>query len=52
MYNFTEQTLVHMVRDNEGENQIYAPLNFYLSLSMLSELSEGEAREEIQKVLW
>ena len=50
-YDFTEQTFAHIIRDNEGKNQIYAPFNFYLSLSMLNELSEGEAREEIQKAL-
>lgn len=50
-YDFTEQTFAQVVRDNEGKNLIYAPLNFYLSLSMLNELSEGEAREEIQKAL-
>lgn len=50
-YDFTEQSLAHVFRDNKGENQIYAPLNLYLSLSMLSELSEGEAKEEIQEVL-
>jgi len=50
-YDFTEQTFAHIIRDNKGKNQIYAPFNFYLSLSMLNELSEGEAREEIQKAL-
>lgn len=50
-YDFTEQTFAQVIRDNEGQNQIYAPLNFYLSLSMLNELSEGEAKEEIQKAL-
>lgn len=50
-YDFTEQTFAQIIRDNEVGNQIYAPLNFYQSLSMLYEISEGEARKEIQKVL-
>lgn len=50
-YDFTEQTSVHVFRENVSKNQIYAPLNWYLALSVLSELSAGEAREEIQEVL-
>lgn len=50
-YDFTEETLVHVTKDHEGENLIYAPLNLYLSLSMLNELSEGEAKAEIQEAL-
>jgi serpin B len=50
-YDFTEQTFAQIIRENEEKNQIYAPLNLYLSLSMLYELSEGEAKEEIQKAL-
>jgi len=50
-YDFTEQTFAHIIRDNKGKNQIYAPFNFYLSLSILNELSEEDAREEIQNAL-
>lgn len=50
-YDFTEETLVQVSKDYEGENIIYAPLNFYLSLSMLNELCEGEAKDEIQEGL-
>ncbi len=50
-YDFTEQTFAQVIRDNEEKNQIYAPLNLYLSLSMLNELSEGEAKDEIQKAI-
>ena len=50
-YDFTEQTSAHVFRDNVSENQIYAPLNWYLTLSMLGELSGEEAGMEIQKVM-
>lgn len=50
-YDFTEQTSAPVFRDNVSENQIYAPLNWYLALSTLGELSDGDAREEIQGVL-
>ncbi|NLO09873.1 MAG: serpin family protein [Clostridiales bacterium] len=50
-YDFTEQTSVDIFQQNIDENQIYAPLNLYLSLSMLNELSVGEAREEIEEAL-
>jgi len=51
IYDFTEQSFAQIIRDNEGKNLVYAPFNFYLSLSMLNELSEGEAKEEIHKAL-
>lgn len=34
-----------------GENQVYSPLNVYLALSMLAELTEGDSREQILNLL-
>lgn len=50
-YEFVERSSVHVFQDRAGENQLYAPFNWYLTLSMLGDLTEGEAREEILEVL-
>ena len=39
------------LRDTEGENRLVSPLNLYMSLSMLAEVSGGESREEILNAL-
>ena len=35
----------------EGENKVYSPLNLYMALSMLTELTEGESRSQITDLL-
>lgn len=50
-YDFTERTSAHLFQENISENQIYAPFNSYLALSMLCEMVEEEARREIEEVL-
>ena len=35
----------------EGENLVYSPLNVYMALSMLAQLTDGESREQILKLL-
>ena len=35
----------------EGENRIYSPLNVYMALSMLAQLTGGESREQILVLL-
>ena len=35
----------------EGENRVYSPLNLYMALSMLAELTDGQSREQILDVL-
>lgn len=37
--------------DAEGENRVYSPLNVYMALSMLAQLTGGESREQILALL-
>ena len=36
---------------DEGQNQVYSPLNVYMALAMLAQLTDGESREQILTVL-
>lgn len=35
----------------EGQNRVYSPLNVYMALSMLAQLTDGESREQILSLL-
>ncbi len=53
---FCEQTLYPFLSDQWGDNPqlsapVYSPVSLYLHLSMLSELSDGETKEEILTLL-
>lgn len=37
--------------ETEGENRVYSPLNVYMALSMLAQLTGGESREQILTLL-
>lgn len=50
-YDFVSKTYNDILSEKENENIVYAPMNFYLSLSMLSEMTENEARKELQNAL-
>lgn len=47
---FTQSSQTFLTGDR-GENQVYSPLNVYLSLSMLAQVTEGESREQILSLL-
>ena len=36
---------------DEGRNRVYSPLNVYMALSMLAQLTDGESREQILELL-
>lgn len=48
---FFAKTIPQFLSGAEGENKIYSPLNVYLAISMLAELTDGESREQILKVV-
>lgn len=50
-YDFTERTSAHVLCNKTNDNQIYAPLNWYLTLYILGEMSVGDARSEIEAAL-
>lgn len=50
-YDFVSETYHYMLAESENQNISYAPMGFYMSLSVLSEMTEGEAGKELQNAL-
>ncbi len=48
---FAAQSLPQIFADLNGENRVYSPLNLYLALAMLAELTEGESRAQLVSLL-
>ncbi|MDE6615828.1 MAG: hypothetical protein K2K35_04620, partial [Lachnospiraceae bacterium] len=50
-YDFISKTFRYMLAGTGNNNITYAPINFYVSLSILSEMTEKEAGKELQDAL-
>lgn len=48
---FFAKSIEIFLQDNQGENRICSPLNIYMALSMLAEITGGESRQEILSAL-
>lgn len=48
---FTEGTAPTFLMNAGTENRVYSPVNVYLALSMLAELTEGNSRAQILEIL-
>ena len=48
---FYEITMQEFLKDTQGENKVYSPLNVYMALAMLAETTEGESRKQILDLL-
>lgn len=48
---FYETTMQEFLKDTQGKNKIYSPLNIYMALAMLAETAEGESRQQILNLL-
>lgn len=48
---FFARSIPQFLSGVEGENQVYAPLNVYLALGMLAELTAGNSRQQILQLL-
>jgi len=48
---FYETTMQEFLKDTEGKNKIYSPLNVYMALAMLAETTEGNSRQQILNLL-
>ncbi len=48
---FYEITMQEFLKDTQGENKVYSPLNVYMALAMLAETAEGESRQQILDLL-
>ncbi len=48
---FFEKSIPVFLAGKEGENAAYSPLNVYIALAMLAELTDGESRQQILELL-
>lgn len=48
---FYESTMQEFLKDTEGKNKVYSPLNVYMALAMLAETTDGESRQQILNLL-
>lgn len=48
---FYKTGMKEFLSGREGENTIYSPLNLYMALAMLAEVTEGESRAQVLSVL-
>lgn len=48
---FWKATIPQFLSGADGENRVYSPLNVYMALSMLAEITEGESRRQILDLL-
>lgn len=48
---FWKATIPQFLSDANGENRVYSPVNVYMALSMLAEITEGESQKQILDLL-
>lgn len=48
---FYEITMQEFLKDAQGKNKVYSPLNVYMALAMLAETTDGESRQQILDLL-
>jgi serine protease inhibitor len=48
---FIEKSTAEILSGSGKENRIYSPLNVYMALAMLAEITDGESRAQILKLL-
>ena len=51
LYPFLNKSIPAFLSGAEGENRVYSPLNVYMALAMLSELTDGETRAQVLDLL-
>ena len=51
MTDFYRRTMATFLAGDKGENRVYSPLSAYMALSMLAEVSEGDSRQQILRLL-
>lgn len=50
LMNFYRLTSDTFLKDSGGKNRVYSPVNLYMALSMLAEVTDGGSREQILKL--
>ena len=51
MNGLIEATATEILSGSRGENVVYSPLNIYMALAMLAEITDGESRQQILTLL-
>lgn len=51
LYEFYDETARTLLLDSDGENVLYSPLNLYMGLGMLAEVTDGNSRNQILDLL-
>ena len=51
MEGFFAETIREFLTGEDGENRVYSPLNVYMALSMLAEVTDGDSRQQILNLL-
>lgn len=51
MEDFFKKTIQEFLTGEDGENRVYSPLNVYMALSMLAEVTGGDSRQQILDLL-
>ena len=50
LQDFYEKSMAEFL-SSDGENKVYSPINLYMALSMLAEITDGESRQQILDLL-
>lgn len=48
---FFEESILQFLSETKGQNKVYSPLNVYMALGMLAEVTDGRSREQILTLL-
>lgn len=48
---FFTGSIRQFLADSQGQNKVYSPLNVYMALGMLSEVTDGESRDQVLTLL-
>ena len=48
---FIQKTISEFLKDSKNENKIYSPINIYMALSMVAEISDGNSRQQVLDLL-
>lgn len=51
LYDFYTETARELLLNSDGENVLYSPLNLYIGLAMLAEVTDGNSRDQILGLL-
>ena len=48
---FTNKTLKQILKEKNHENRLYSPINIYIALGMLAEITDGNTRQQVLDLL-